>query len=325
MEIAALRENILSLPLPPSAVKSLRESARLASARGEAVLSGLKISREEAEGIARRGGGFSARDRGGRGIAGYLAALEWAESNADRPLSENTIKRLNAVAMGSDAARSQPSPYRGNEATRRAGIQPPGARQIPSLMSDLVEWINQAEKELPAPISSAAIHHAIVKIAPFSLGNGQTARGAAALMMFRGGFGLGGFLSLEEEFGENRQQYSDFMDGQNLSEWMEFAAASAVRAFKKVKSIAEEIIQSGVHERGALLRSLSPRQRKILTLFADKDKITSKDVEALMKFGSRSARLLCQRLADEGFLTAVNKADKSRNYRLGDKFRAAVV
>jgi len=84
-------------------------------------------------------------------------------------------------------------------------------------------------------------------------------------------------------------------------------------SFEHVKQAAET--QKG-KDTSALLRSLSPKQRKLLTLFGDSDTISSKEVENLFGFSSRSARLLCARMVEEGFFTIANSSDKTRSYRL---------
>ena len=320
MEIAALRENINNIPVSPGAAKTLRDEARRMSVFHSAGLSGLSISSEEIERMIRRRGNFSGRERGEKEITGYFAALEWMENNADRPLTENTIRRVNAIILGGDATRPSPSPFR---------------EHASAYVSELVEWLEMAEKEIPVPIAAAVAHHAIAAINPFIDGNMRTARIISTMVMYRGGFALTGFYSLEEQYGADLPKYLEALklhpekdaapkQSSDITPWIEYFVSSVSKAFAAAKERIGREMSSDAWDRSALFRSLLPRQRKVLELFADKDIITSRDVEALLSFSARSARLLCQKLATEGFLVAVNKADKSRNYKLGEKFNAAV-
>ena len=319
MEIAAQRENINNMPISPGTVKTLRDEARRRSVFHSAGLSGLNVSPDEIERVTRRRGNFSVRERGEKEITGYFNALEWMENNADRPLTENAIRRVNAIVLGGDTTRLSPSPFRERASTSVSG---------------LIELLEKAEGEIPIPIAAAIAHHAIAAISPFNEGNMRTARIISTMILCRGGFGLNGFYSLEEQYGANPEKYletlkihpeekTDQRQSYEITPWIEYFVLSMSRAFAEAKERVGREMSSDAWDRSALFRSLLPRQRKVLELFADRDVITSRDVETLLSFSARSARLLCQKLAAEGFLVAVNKADKTRNYKLGEKFTAA--
>jgi Fic family protein len=325
MRVAALRENIAGLGFSPDVMKILRAEARLKAVYWSAVLSGTPLSLDEAERIMKRGGNFSVRERREREISGYSAAVEWLENNSERPITENSLRKINAIFLGADVSRVTPSPYRNgtiagqtDEAARR---EPTDTRQIPSLMGDLISWLARSEGEIPAPLAAAIVHHEIARIRPFNSGNIATARLAATLVLYRGGFGLNGFYALEEYYGADPKKYNETLNG-GVSAWIVYFISGIEHAFEVVKERTEKETASGAPGKSALFRALSPRQRKILALFADSDTIASKDVEALLAFSARSARLLCQKLAKGGFLEADNKADKTRTYKLGEKFKS---
>ena len=166
----------------------------------------------------------------------------------------------------------------------------------------------------------------------------RTARIISTMLLYRGGFGLAGFFSMEEQYGTDPEKYLETLkplhkgnaaperqqETPAMTRWIEYFVLSVAMAFSAAKERLIREMANGSWEKSALFRSLPPRQRKILELFADRDIITSRDVEKLLSFSARSARLLCQKLAAEGFLEAVNKADKSRNYKLGDKFTVVI-
>jgi len=322
MKIAALRENILALRPTPGVVKTLRDVARIQSAYWSTLLSGYAISLNEVERIARRHGNFSARDRGEREAEGYFAAMDWAENNADRPVAENTVRKINAISQGGDTSRVLPSPYRETNikpAAGKAAKAPPETAEIPSSMRDLATWLG--DTGMPSPLAAAMAHYGIASICPFADGNMRTARIAANLVLYRAGFGLNGFYSLEEQYGADIELYNSSAR-EGIDKWAQYFTSRMALAFELAKERAEREIASGASEKSAFSRSLSPRQRKILTLFADKDVIASKDVETMLGFSARSARLLCHKLVADGFLATANKADKTRTYKLAEKFRA---
>jgi Fic family protein len=91
-------------------------------------------------------------------------------------------------------------------------------------------------------------------------------------------------------------------------------------SFENVRKRAAEAASLGAHDASQQLRMLDPRQRKVLGLFRDRDTITSHDVERLFKLSQRTARDLLSRWSQEGFLTVVDPARKSRKYGLSSLF-----
>jgi len=91
--------------------------------------------------------------------------------------------------------------------SRTGGVsfRPPPPDEVPGLVDDVCAAI-QAGFEHPA-IAAAWIHAALAAIHPFRDGNGRAARVAASLAMYRGGFKLPEFTSLEEWWGRHRADY----------------------------------------------------------------------------------------------------------------------
>lgn len=108
--------------------------------------------------------------------------------------------------------------------------------------------------------------------------------------------------------------------GADVTPRMEYFILGMLDSFGHVKKAAQG---EAARDKSALLRSLSPRHRKLLVFFSDNDTMTSRDAEALFGFSPRSARLLCQRMAGEGFIVATDPSDKARRYKLAEKYMAA--
>jgi Fic family protein len=83
--------------------------------------------------------------------------------------------------------------------------QPPPPENVPQLIDEACSRI-QAGLEHPA-MAAAWIHAALAAVHPFKDGNGRAARVAASLAMYRGGFKLPEFTSLEEWWGRHLSAY----------------------------------------------------------------------------------------------------------------------
>ena len=75
-------------------------------------------------------------------------------------------------------------------------------------MQELVEWwLGSAAGALPGPVRAGLVAHRFVSIHPFGDGNGRTARALATTELWRAGYDMRGFLSLEEHYTANLQAY----------------------------------------------------------------------------------------------------------------------
>ena len=84
-------------------------------------------------------------------------------------------------------------------------FQPPSAGDVPELVDRACSVIDKGLEH--AAIGAAWIHAAVAAIHPFTDGNGRAARVVASLAMYRGGFKLPEFTSLEEWWGRHLSEY----------------------------------------------------------------------------------------------------------------------
>lgn len=92
-----------------------------------------------------------------------------------------------------------------NRETGRQVYLPPQAEEVPRLTDELCDWLTATNES--APVAAALAHVWLAGIHPFRDGNGRTARIVASLVMFRGGFRVPQFTSLEEWWGRHPEAY----------------------------------------------------------------------------------------------------------------------
>ncbi|GHT07558.1 cell division protein Fic [Planctomycetales bacterium] len=333
--IELLKENVKGLPITATVLHSLYESARLQSVHYSTQIEGNRLTQPEVEQVLKERATVVGRQRDESEIKGYYQALEWMEQNVGRELTETTVKTLHALVEGGGKKRVKPTPYRDGQNVIRNSADgamvylPPEAPDVPALMTDLVEWIKTAA--LPCPLIAALTHYQFATIHPYYDGNGRTARLLTTLVLHQGGYGLKGLFSLEEYYARDLPAYyralnvhphHNYYFGRATADttaWAEYFIAGMADAFAKVKERATAAI--GAKDQTRKLRSLPPKQRKILSRFARQDVLTAKEVEKIFKFGERSARLLCQTLVEQGFLTIASEANKTRAYKLAARYR----
>jgi Fic family protein len=355
MRIEALKENIKTLPITPGVMKTLRDTARLQSVHYSTKIEGNLLSQKEVERVIKEHEHFVGRQRDEREIKGYYAALEWLEKHLEKPITESAIKTIHALVTGGGSGKIKPTAWRDGQnvikdsASGAIVYMPPEAKDVPALMTDLVTWVKGASEDakraplslnvdkpaslgLPCPMVAAIAHYQFTTIHPYYDGNGRTARLLATWVLYQGGYDLKGLYSLEEYYARDLQGYYNAVSrGEHhnyyfgraeadITPWIDYFITGMLDACENVLRHTGQAQADGAADKSAVLRALTPKQRKVLPLFEEKETITSKDVQALFGFSARSARLLCGSLVHENFLIVVDKADKTRSYKLGAEY-----
>lgn len=343
MRIEAARQAVSDLPITPSVLATLRETARLYSTHYSTMIEGNRLTQEQVSRVIEQRQHFPGRERDEGEILGYYAALEKAEQIAASrtPVSEIQIQTLHGLVMREGRRRTRPTPYRDGQnvirdsRNRRIVYMPPEAKDVPPLMKAMVAWIGSSEKEpLPCPIRAGIAHYQFATIHPYYDGNGRTARLLTTLVLHLGGYDLKGLYSLEEYYARDLGAYYDALTvgpshnyyegraGADITSWVEYFCAGVADSFESVRRRAQEAAGSGARDMSTALRKLDPRQRQALRLFRDGDFITSGHLETLFGISQRTARGLLTKWASEGFVAVADPAKKTRKYSLGPTFAA---
>lgn len=344
MQIAALKEDIDHAPISPTALAHLRATARMNTIHYSTQIEGNRLTLEQVEEVIKRGGTFG-RVRDEREAQGYYAAINEVDRLAkQKSITELDIKRLHAIVMGDGKQRVAPTSYRDGQnvikdsATHAIVYLPPEAKDVPTLMHELVDWINTALKQaIPVPLIAAIAHYQFVTIHPYYDGNGRTARLLATLVLHQGGYNLKGIYCLEEYYAKDLPAYYHAMTigpshnyyfgraESDISSWLDYFCRSMLMSFERVKHTMlthhdehrDKDVSSG-------LRILDAHQRALLSLFAHQENITAKEVATFFKLKPRTARHLCQQWVADGFLVIANASKKKRTYALTPRFRGAL-
>ena len=286
MQIEAARALVDHTPLSPAAEAELRAQARVRAVHYSTFIEGNRLTMAQAKAVmADVKVKIAGWERDVSEVRNYWNALlrveEWAEKK--KPLTEELIKRLHALVE--KGPRAKPTPYREgqnaikNSATSALIYLPPEAKDVPDLMASLVQWTNEAERSgLPVPLIAAMVHYQFVTIHPYYDGNGRTARLLATFILHKGGYGLGGFFSLEEHHARDLPGYyraltvhphHNYYFGRSeadLTPWLEYFISTLAEVFEAVRLRAQKCAAEGQQAEPEDLRRLDHRARVVLGL-----------------------------------------------------------
>jgi Fic family protein len=324
--------------LPPAMAESLRLRARVRSTHFSTRIEGNRLTLVEAEQAVLDGRQFPGRERDTLEVQHYFQALEQVESWVEQgvPINEENIRKLHAVIYGDKRAR--PTPIRDGQNAVRDGqgglvYLPPEAKDVPSLMSELVAWIRQAEGDQPVPVVAGLAHYQFVTIHPYFDGNGRTARALATWILYRGGYDLGRFYALEEFYVQDLAGYYDalvthphhnYYEGRataDITPWLVYFLKGMASVFSSVASEVRSRAVEADPQAEVLLRRLDRRGRMVLGLFERQEDITANDVARILGLSPRQVRDLLAGWVEAGWLVIGDPARKSRRYQLSAEYR----
>jgi Fic family protein len=343
MRIEAAKEKVVFLPMNPTVLASLRETAKLYTTHYSTMIEGNQLQPNEIKEVIQLKGHFPGRERDENEVKGYYAALAQLEQYASQnyPITEKVIQILHALVMSDGRINIKPTSYRdGQNVIKDSGTgtivyMPPEAKDVQGLMRNLVSWIKENE-EIPCPIVAGIVHYQFATIHPYYDGNGRTSRLLTTLILHLCGYDLKGLYSLEEYYAKNLLGYyraisigssHNYYLGRaesDITSWVEYFIEGMAFAFEKV--VAQMIASSEKDEtdHSQLIYRLDPKQRKALELFKEYSVVTAKQIGDLFGFQPRTNAALCKKWVEDGFLEIVNASNKARKYKLAESYTIIV-
>jgi Fic family protein len=167
------------------------------------------------------------------------------------------------------------------EGTGRVIFSPPPFIEVPYLIEDFFNWLNDTEAREIHPIIRAGIaHYILVAIHPFVEGNGRTVRAFCSLILMREGYNIKKFFSLEEHFDEDPAAYYDAIanvdrqspniGNRDLTPWLEYFTGVVAIELEKVKDKVRRLsVDSRLKVKFGEQVALTERQMRLIEYISD--------------------------------------------------------
>jgi Fic family protein len=255
------------------------------------------------------------------------------------------------VLVRGHGRRGSRSTYRTGEcpvvdaATRHIDYGPPKPADVPLLMRELVEWWQgKAAAALAGPVRAGLLAHRFVSIHPFGDGNGRTARALATAELWRSGYEMRGFLSLEEHYMADLQAYYDslqmglpanYYEGRHdpdHTRWLEYFLATMAKAADSLRLQAVALYDPDKRPTPPWER-LRRVQQQLLTRLTVRGlnerpallNFTPSDMVEWFGISANTAREWLEKWRDDGFVQpAKPEAQRVRNYFLAEPWAAMI-
>ena len=220
-------------------------------------------------------------------------------------ITEALIKQIHKeLVKGVRGNSAQPGKYRniqnyiGNAVTKQIIYIPPKPQEVPAMMKNFVEWINQ-ESEIHPVLKSGIIQFQFVHIHPFVDGNGRTSRLLCTAYLYQKDYDFKKLFSISEYYDKERQNFYKAIqsvrnNNMDMTSWLEYFVKGFLFQMNEVMDIGKKVIL-----KDTLIQdyNLSHRQGVIIEHILENGKLVPKDFEELKKRMQKAGKTIDQKTA----------------------------
>lgn len=253
--IDAAREVIDHAPLVPAWERRFVEGARVRIIHHGTHLEGNNLNLNEVEQVLENPEKVVGKDRDIQEIINYRSVMDYLDSLAGQsptpPLTEGVLKEIHRLTVKGILGDGESGRYREvkviirNTVTGEITFRPPPPIEIPLAVSELFSWLNGEGKRVHPLLRAGILHYELVRIHPFTDGNGRTSRAMSLLLLFLEGYQVKKFFSLEEYYDRNPGDYykalqSVSIEG-DLTVWLDYFILGISIEFARVKELVQKL------------------------------------------------------------------------------------
>ena len=311
----------------PEALETLRTVAMVESTESSNRLEGIVASPDRLRDMVLRDA--RPRDRSEQEIAGYRDGLELIHESADHmSFTVNVVQQLHQILYRYHPSTGGRWKSTQNDIVERAPdgtilrsrFRPVSPVATPGAMDQLtVRWDAAVDQQRePLIIVPLAILD-LLCIHPFADGNGRTARLLTLLLLYRAGYSVGRYMSLERVIEDSRDTYYEALehssngwhDGQHDPfPWLEYFWGTLLRAYDEFRERAGAVLE-GRGSKTAVVEAAVARRTAPFAI---------SDIEADCPGVSRDMiRHVLRGLRDQGMLRAEGRGRAARWIKQGGR------
>lgn len=272
--IEAAKQIIENAPLLPYWEKKFQDDAILRTTHYGTHIEGNELSIKEVQKVL-DGERVVARERDVQEVINYRKLIEKMEKLVNISIDENLIKELHMLVVEKVLSPEAAGEYRDkavvirNSITGDIAFRPPNAIEVPWQVKDLIAFINE-ESDLHPVLKAGIVHYEFVRVHPFVDGNGRVGRALSMLVLFRQGYDIRQFFSLEEHFDNDPEAYYNALQSVekrkgDQTEWLSYFTECLAIELSRIRERIESIsIDAGLKKKLGGPVMLTDRQLKIV-------------------------------------------------------------
>jgi len=158
---------------------------------------------------------------------------------------------------------------------------------IEDSIEDLFNWLEKEGQKIHPVIRSGIISYELVHIHPFTDGNGRTARILATFSLYKDGYDIKRFFSLEEYYDQNLEEYYKAIESveetdEDMTFWLEFFAKGLSIELSRIKNKILKLSRDFNMKKLVGQVALNSRQVKIIKFIQKNGSFRNQDYSDLL-------------------------------------------
>lgn len=259
-KIDAAREVINHAPLVPAWERRFQAGARARIIHHGTHLEGNNLNLDEVERVLDNPKVVTAKERDIQEIINYRAVMDYIDSLAGQVelasagpaiLTEGELRQMHRLTVSKLLPDDESGEYRTvkvvirNTATGEITFRPPSPIEVPLAIEEFFAWLSGEGRAVHPLLRAGILHYELVRIHPFTDGNGRTARAMALLLLFLEGYQVKKFFSLEEYYDANPNDYYTSLQSVgvtgDLTAWLEYFTLGIAIEFARIKDLVRKL------------------------------------------------------------------------------------
>jgi len=193
---------------------------------------------------------------------------------------------------------------------RKTIYWPPDAKDVPTLIKDLIQFLDASKNRIDPLILAGLFHKQMVIIHPFMDGNGRTTRLVTKILLADMGLNTFNLFSFENYYNQNvtryfemvgvRGDYYDLAEQIDFTNWLEYFTGGIIDELLRVEKTLPAVLAS--HQ-----AQLKPYHHQIIEFIKQKGFISDRDYAALVDRAKPTRRLDFNKLIELGLIVREGK------------------
>lgn len=281
---------IENAPLVPAWERKFQSQALVRSVHHSTALEGNELTIDETERIIDGERVETYRVRDVQEIINYRNVIGFISENKSTDLTIGFVLKMHDVL----GRKILPDKYLGKFRDRNAMIindkdldvvfDPPKFNEVEGQIEELTIWDLNEGKKIHPLLRAGIIHYEVVRIHPFADLNGRTARTLATWSLYRDGYDIKSFFSLEEHYDQDPKGYYDALDSANkgdMTAWLTYFTNGMMVELNKIKDKVWELSKDRRLRQKVGQVALNERQLEIINTLESEGAISNPDFDEL--------------------------------------------
>jgi len=315
IEIERVRGFLDAIKIKEDWFSSIQKEALISESHYSTHIEGTALSFEQAKKILDGKKIEGVREDDKKELLNYKQAMDFISQylGKEDPITEGLIREIHKILVrGVRGGQAEPGKYRMvqnyvvNSRTKEIIYTPPPPSEVPPLMREFVEWLND-DKDVSDIMVAGIAQFQFVHIHPFLDGNGRSARLLSTLVLYKTGYDFKRLFTLSEYYDKDRSAYYEAIQsvrGKNMDMtfWLEYFVEGLRSQMSTIKEKSQRVIKYDSVLQKASSMALLERQIKALKYIIQNESISRSEYVEKLKVSLRTANYDLSLLETKGFI-----------------------